>query len=99
MQQLLRALVQELSGLRHGDALAAALEQDHIQLLLQQLQLIAQGRLGHIELPGCLVDAAGLGDFPKVFQLTYFHRISLTDIFFVLHRHRNNIIHMNHTVL
>ena len=26
LQQLLRALVQELSGLRHGDALAAALE-------------------------------------------------------------------------
>jgi len=60
---------QQVAGLGELGLTAAAVEQRHIQLLLQVLDLEAHRRLGHIEAVCRLLEAALTGDGPQDAQL------------------------------
>ena len=49
------------------------LKQLHVQFIFQLPDLIAEGRLLHIELSRRFIDASRIRDFPEIFQLSEFH--------------------------
>ena len=66
--------VSSLNGQRN--AAGAALDQRQVKLFLKQLHLIAQRRLGKVQLFGSGTDAAFLGDGGKIQQLTDVHSLA-----------------------
>ena len=73
-QQVGGPVIKQPSRLRQLHAPAGALKERDLQLLLQLPQLIAQGRLGKMQPPGGLVDAAGVGNGTEIFQLAQLHK-------------------------
>ena len=72
-QQIEPALIEDLSPLGQLQRVGAAQEEGAAQLRLQQLHLLADRRLGHVQLLGSPVDAALLHHCDKVLDLLQVH--------------------------
>jgi len=72
-QQLAGMRVEEAAGLGELERPAAALEQQHPQVILQLLDLPGQRRLGDVQALGRAREVQLLGDGNEVTQVTQFH--------------------------
>ncbi|MNE73471.1 hypothetical protein D3C80_1694840 [compost metagenome] len=73
LQNLLRPAAQDHAGIGKLHTARAALHQLHAELFLQQPQLLAERRLGHLQLPCRRSDLSFLGNSQKVFELSNIH--------------------------
>ncbi|MCY1547466.1 hypothetical protein D9M68_835300 [compost metagenome] len=73
LQRRRHVAAQDLAGLRHAHALAAAVEQWRAQFLLELPDLVRQRRLRHVQALGRARETAGLGQGVEVAQVPQFH--------------------------
>ncbi|KOQ36381.1 hypothetical protein ABW37_27645 [Achromobacter xylosoxidans] len=69
-----RVAQEAAAGGAQFDLAAAALEQRHAQVLLQQLDLARQRRLRHAQALGGAAEVQFLGHGDEAFELAEFHR-------------------------
>jgi hypothetical protein len=62
-----------LPGWSQGNMVAAPLQKPHSEILLQQPDLSAEGRLGHMKQDGCLAETQFPGHRCEIPELTPFH--------------------------
>ncbi len=73
LQDTLGAGQECLAGLSQRQVASAAFEESHPELLFEQLDLLGQGGLGHIQLVGSSAKAADAGDVTQVLKLPKLH--------------------------
>ncbi|MNT85466.1 hypothetical protein D3C72_2256380 [compost metagenome] len=76
LQNLARPVSQHYPGVGQPDAAGSPLDKLHSQLFLQLLQLLAKGRLSHLQLARCGGDLSFLRDRQEIFKLSQIHVVS-----------------------
>src|SRR5262249_4397333 len=69
------ALEEHAAGLGQGEVAAAPFEQPDAELLFEQLDLLGQGGLTHVELVGGATKTADAGDARQIVQLAQLHGV------------------------
>ena len=69
LQDMLSAGQERLAGLGQGQVASTAFEESDPELLFEQLDLLGQGGLGHIQLVGSATKAADACDVTQVLKL------------------------------
>ena len=72
-EDALGALEQDAAGFGQGQVAAAAFEQAHAELVLEELYLLGQRSLTHVELVRGATEPTSSGDLGQVMKLTELH--------------------------